>query len=305
MFDFLSRADHHLLDSTMISLVLVLSVAFNFTAGLFSLAPVGFMAIGAYVSALTATEWGLAVPLAIALGTLAAATVAALFAAPVLSLKGIYLALGSLALGQIVVVIIGNLDVTGGTLGYRGIPREVISEHILVVLVVLMVLAQLLHRSYAGRAMRAIRLDERTAAGHGVNVRRYRGATFVVSAAVAALAGALEAHWSGSIAPSQYNFSLLVMVFTYALVGGVGHWAGPVLTAVVVTIAREQLGFAGSDWEEILYGVLLVVTMIVAPKGLSDRELWHSFAGWIRRRAGRGTVEQPSAPTPPSTLVGS
>ncbi|MER7000931.1 branched-chain amino acid ABC transporter permease [Streptomyces sp. NPDC000410] len=211
-----------LLDTLLIEILLVLSVAVLFQCGPFSMATPGFTAVGAYTSALLTTEQGWPVHVAVATAALAAAALSAVFGLPVLRLRGSYLALGSLALGQVVVLGISNASFTGGLFGVSGIPAGLGSEMLVVLLVGVCLLLQLVHRSYTGRATRAVRLDERTAQGLGVHVFRLRLAVFVASGALAGLAGALEAHRTGVISPDQYGFPLLVAVFTYALVGGTG-----------------------------------------------------------------------------------
>ncbi len=140
-----------------------------------------------------------------------------------------------------------------------------------------------------------MRLDERTAEGLGINVFRVRFVSFTVAAALAGLAGALEAHRTSVISPDQYGFATLVIVFTYVLVGGNGHWAGPVLVTWGLTIMRDMLEFAGSNWEDIIYGVLLVLVLLVAPNGLSDRSLYRG----IRRRLRERNRPAPEIDEPP------
>ena len=108
--------------------------------------------------------------------------------------------------------------------------------------------------------------------------------SFTTAAALAGLAGALEAHRTSVISPDQYGFATLVIVFTYVLVGGNGHWAGPVLVTWGLTIMRDMLEFAGSNWEDIIYGVLLVLVLLVAPNGLSDRSLYRGIRRRLRER---------------------
>src|SRR5690606_25652808 len=135
-----------------------------------------------------------------------------------------YLALGSVALAESIIILIENLAVTNRTLGFYGIPIEVDTTHLVAILAVVFLLLQLDVRSHFGRAVQAVRVDERTAAGLGINVWRVRVGAFVASAALAGLAGALEAHRTSVISPSQYGFGLLLPLFTYALIGGNQHW---------------------------------------------------------------------------------
>ncbi len=270
MFDFLSPLQQFTLDTTLITTLLVISVHITFRAGLFSLAPLGFAAIGSYTTAVLVTKKDWPVLGGIAAGVVFAAALAAVFAIPVLRLRGIYFALGTVALAQATIVFISNFDITNTTLGISGIPNDIETWHLIVILLVVFTFLQLEHRSRFGRALAAVRLDERTASGLGINVKWLRFTTFVASAGLAGLAGALEAHRTTVISPEQYAFGLLIPLFTYALVGGHGHWLGPVLTAWALTALRNYMDFSNSKWEDLIYGTLLVVVMLLAPSGLTD-----------------------------------
>ncbi|MEU3163857.1 branched-chain amino acid ABC transporter permease [Streptosporangium sp. NPDC006930] len=291
MFEWLEPLQLFRLDTALILTLLVISVHITFRVGIMSLAPMGFAAVGGYTAALIATKSELPFAIGLLVATVLAGMIGALFAPPVLRLRGIYMALGSLALAQAIVVLIRINDYTNGPNGIAGIPIEVKTEYLVVALLVAFVLLELSHRSHFGRAAKAVRLDERTAEGMGVNVFRVRFVSFTAAAAVAGCAGALEAHRTTVISPDQYGFATLVIVFTYVLVGGNGHWAGPILVTWGLTILRDSLHFAGSNWEDVIYGVLLVVILLVAPNGLSDRSLYRGL-----RRRWRGRRDQP-APT--------
>lgn len=274
MFDWLSSYHQFLVDVTLIDILLVLSVVILFQCGLFSMATAGFAAIGGYTSGLLVTDAGWPTALGVPMAAVAGAVLATLFGLPVLRLRGIYLALGSLALSQVIVLGIANVDFTNGVFGISNIPQDVGTEVLLPIVVGVLILLEIVHRSHIGRAMHAIRLDERTASGLGVNVFVYRTGVFAASGALAGLAGALEAHRTTVISPDQYNFNMLVVIFTYALVGGVGHWIGGVIATIGFRLVEQNLSFVGSDWEHFIYGGILVVTMILAPGGLASRETW-------------------------------
>jgi len=285
VFDWLSAYHRFIVDTTLIDILLVLSVTILFQCGLFSMATAGFAAIGAYTSALLVKNAGWPTPFGIVAAVAAGMALAAIFGLPVLRLRGIYLALGSLALAQVIVLAIANVDFTNGVFGISGIPRNVTTEWLVGIVAVVFVLLELVHRSHIGRAMQAIRLDERTAAGLGINVFAYRTTVFAVSGGLAGLAGALEAHRTSVISPDQYNFALLVVVFTYALVGGVEHWAGAVVATIGFRIIDQNLHVAGSDWEHFIYGAILVVTMVLVPGGLASRATWRSLRRLLHRAA--------------------
>jgi len=286
VFDWLSAYHRFLVDITLIDILLVLSVVILFQCGMFSMATAGFAAIGAYTTALAVTDAGWPAPVGIGAAVGAGAALAAVFGLPVLRLRGIYLALGSLALAQVVVLAIANVEFTNGVFGISGIPDVVGTEWLLAIVVAVLAGLELIHRSHFGRAMRAIRLDERTAAGLGINVFAYRLTVFAISGGLAALAGALEAHRTTVISPDQYGFGLLVIVFTYALVGGVEHWLGAVCATIAFRVIDQNLHIVGSDWESFVYGAILVATMVLAPNGIASRSTWRAARRRLRRRAG-------------------
>lgn len=300
MFDWLEPLQQFRLDTALILTLLVVSVHVTFRVGIMSLAPMGFAAVGGYTAALIATETELPFVAGLAAATLLAGLIAAVFAPPVLRLRGIYMALGSLALAQAIVVLIRVSDFTNGPNGIAGIPVEVRTEYLIAALVVTLVVLELGHRSHFGRAAKAVRLDERTAEGLGINVFRVRFVSFTAAGAIAGLAGALEAHRTMVISPDQYGFATLVIVFTYVLVGGNGHWAGPVLVTWALTALRDLMQVAGSHWEDVIYGVLLIVVLLVAPNGLSDRSLYRGLRRLLRRTGERPrpTHEEPAEKVP-------
>lgn len=290
MFSFLG-ADEFVLEVILVQAILVLSLYVVFQAGLLSLASVGFMAVGAYTTTILVTKAGMPPLAGIALGAVAGGIFAAVFGIPVLRLGGIYLALGSLALAQAIVIGIANFGFTNGARGFVGIPLVVTTEELVGVIVVCAILLQLVHRSHIGRAIRAIRLDERTAEGLGIDTRRYKRVAFVVSGVLAGLSGALEAHLTGVISPDQYSFQLLTVALTYMIIGGSVHWAGPLLATLILGELREQLGVAGTSLENIVFGALLVIVMLLAPNGLSDRVLYRRLLRRIRRRGAAEPVD--------------
>lgn len=282
MFDFFGSYQFTV-DVILIQVLLVMSFYVVFQCGLLSLASVGFMAVGAYTSTILVMEndWPVAGGVVAAMAV--AGVVALAFGVPVLRLHGIYLALGSLALAQATVIGIANFDFTNGARGFAGIPAAVNTDHLVIAVVVVAVLFNLLHRSHFGRALRSIRLDERTAEGLGVAVLRYKSVAFALSGVLAGLAGALEAHRTRVISPDQYGFELLVVILTFAIVGGSGHWVGPILATIAISVFLEYVGTAGTTWEHLVFGSLLIAIMLIAPNGLSDRALYRPLLRRLRR----------------------
>jgi branched-chain amino acid transport system permease protein len=291
VFSFLTPLQLFTLDTTLILTLLVVSVHMTFRAGLFSMATMGFAAVGGYGTAVLVTKYEWPTLFGVIAGVVMSATLAALFAAPVLRLRGTYFALGTVALAQAIVIGIANLDVTNTTLGISGIPRVVKTWHLLVILGVVFAFLQLESRSRFGRALSAVRLDERTANGLGINVRMLRFTTFVAAAGLAGLAGALE--------------GFLIPLLTYALVGGNGHWAGPVLTCWVLTALRRWVAFDDPHWEDFLYGTLLIGVMLLAPAGFTDPKILRKLGAGRRQKRLLAQQEQAVTATssPPLTAT--
>jgi branched-chain amino acid transport system permease protein len=264
----------YLVDTVFIDTLLALSLYVAFNAGLLSLASVGFMAVGAYVSSLLDLNFNVPSAISVSLGACLAAVLAGVFGFGVLRLRGIYLALGSLALAQAIVMLIANVDYTGGTQGLIGIPISTQTWQLICLLVAVCGILQLLGTSRHGRALRAIRLDERTALGLGVNVFRYRLGAFTLSGGLAGLAGGLEAHLSGVISPDQYGLTLLVAVLTFAVVGGPGHWGGTVLAAFALRALQEVINSTTPVWELAFFGLVLIFCMLAMPNGISGLHRW-------------------------------
>lgn len=271
MFNWLGSYNQFVGGSLLINVLLVLSLFVVFQCGVLSLASVGFAADGAYTAALLNMKADWPPALSIAAGALATGLLALVFGRLILHLRGIYLALGSFALGQVCVLVIANIGFTGGNEGIIGIPTDITFTTVVVVAVVVCALLEILHRTRTGRALRAMRLDDRVAAGVGVNTPAYRAWAFAASGVIAGLAGALDAFRTVTISPGQYDFTLLVQILAMAMIGGAYHWSGGVVAALVIGIIQQDLGQVAPLVQGLLYGGLLVVVMMLLPEGIVDR----------------------------------
>jgi branched-chain amino acid transport system permease protein len=259
----------------LINMILAISIYFTLYSGMLSLANAGFMAIGAYLSAVLTIRTGLPLPLGLACGGLAAAAVAFLLGLPVLRLRGIYLAIATIGFGEIVRIFAINFDkfsglqLLGGAEGLAGVPKLTTPAALLVTLLVLVYLLIRLPRSRTGRALAAIRQDENVAASMGVDVFRYKMLAFVLGAFVAGLAGGFDAHLTRFVDPNSYGFDAAVNILAYAILGGTAHWAGPLLGAAILTVLPESLRFL-QDYRGIVNGLIIVVVILYLPRGLVD-----------------------------------
>lgn len=261
---------NHAIVTALINAVTALSIYFSLRAGIFNLSAIGFMAIGAYTAGVFSTRFGLPSPVGIAAGVVLALGLGAILVYPVLKLRGHYLAIATLSFAAIVQAMAMNLDgLTNGPSGLLGVPVTVRAWHVVIVLAILLYIAWTLQRSCTGRAWDAIRTDVSAARAMGIDVEIYRLKAFLISTAVAALAGGLWAHVNRVVVPFEFGFIQLTMALVNTLLGGISTPFGPVLGALLVTTMPDWLaGFA--DYREMIIGALLVVVVVYLPNGLID-----------------------------------
>ena len=207
---------------------------------------------------------------ALTAGALLPALVALVIGRPTLRLSGVYLAMATLAFGEVVRILILNAEeLTGGALGLNGIPQLTgWFDVALAVGLTLYVLLRLAH-SRIGRTMTAIRQDEVATELMGVNVRAYKLFVFVLGAALAGLAGALNAHFTFFISPNEYGFERGVEILAMGVLGGTGSPWGAVIGGLLITLLPELLRGLG-HYRPLINGVILIVIILYSPKGLWD-----------------------------------
>jgi branched-chain amino acid transport system permease protein len=250
-----------------VNALLALSVWVTLYAGQLTLASAAFMAIGAYVSALLGRHLGTPFPLALLIGALSSAALAAPLGLTVFRLRGVYLAIATLAFGEVVRVVLLATPVTGKGQGLNGIPPKTELWHIYVTLAVVAYVLWRVQGSTIGRAWAAIREDELAAASQGIAVRRSKLTAFVIGALVAGWAGGLSAHVTFSIDPNDFAFTKAVQILVFAVVGGVPSVLGPVFGAALLTSLPELLRPL-KDARDIFQGLLLLGVIVYLPRGL-------------------------------------
>ncbi len=261
--------------------------------GLYSLGHAGFMAVGAYCVAWL--EMRLHVPFALALlaGSVAAALLSLVIGYPALRsrLRGDYFAVVTLGFGEVVRLLLNNTPALGGAIGLPDVPVRTSGWLALAAVVLAFGLAQAFTRSQWGRNCIACRLDPLAARTLGVDVLRTQLTALAVSAFYAGAAGALLAGYMGYLSPAMFTLARSSELLAAVILGGVQSLAGPLLAALLLTAVPELLRFAAS-WRLVLYGALLVATMLWRPQGLlgyyelpvpSLPLLW-------RRRRGKGEL---------------
>ena len=267
--------------------------------GQVSLGHAAFFAIGAYTAAVLAERWHWPSVLCLVGAALVSAAVGYLLGLPCLRLSGLYLAMATLGFTLIVQEMLLQLSViTHGSEGMKVQPASFLglTFHtdyrkyylLFVVTVAMLLFARNLVKGRAGRAFLAIRDNERAAAAMGVNIARYKTIAFAISALYTGLAGALSAFIVGFLDPQEFSFFLSIQFITIIILGGLASLLGSVLGACFLIFLPELL--AGLDvWQALVYGLIMVVTILFMPFGLS---------GAIRRYAYRwlGIGAEPMVP---------
>lgn len=247
--------------------LLALSIWLTLACGLLSMANAAFMGIGAYVSALLSLKAGWPFAAVLAASAAAPAMVALVIGIPTLRLSGVYLAMATLAFGEVVRITVLNLDITGGPEGLNGIPQSTQGWHIVAILGFAVYGLARMQRSRVGRAFESIREDEVAASLMGIDVARYKLFAFVLGAAMAGVAGGLNAHFTFFISPREYGFENAVDILTMAVLGGTGSLIGPMLGAAILTLLPELLRFL-HDFRGVFNGIVLVLVVLFLPKGI-------------------------------------
>jgi len=247
--------------------LLALSMYVVLAVGQLSLGQAAFMGLGAYSSAIMTLKLGLPFLVVLPASCIAPALFALAIGVPTLRLSGVYLAIATIGLGEVLRALYINVDWLGGALGLSGIPERAEFWMIYGLLGAALLVLWLVGRSGIGRAMEAIREDETAAQVMGINLARYRLGALLTSAVLAGLAGALGAHSSSFIGPNEYGFEPAVTILSYALLGGIGTPLGPVVGAWILTLLPELLRGV-SDLRLVFNGLIIVLAVLFLPAGL-------------------------------------
>ncbi|WP_075980229.1 branched-chain amino acid ABC transporter permease [Bacillus massilinigeriensis] len=292
----------------LINIILGVSIYITLSTGQLSLAGAGFMGIGAYTSALLTIHFDLPIYVGILAGALLSGIIGIIVGIPTLRLQGVYLAIVTLGLGEVIRVLFINWEpLTKGSVGLSGIPhlgREILklvkemgfnptdfglqnNQFIFLTIFVLLLLITIIviwffrrqNRSRVGRAFSAIKLDEQAAEAMGINITYFKVLAFAQGALLAGFAGALFAHMLGYISPADFSYHRAVDILIFAVFGGSEVIWGPVLGAFFLTLMPEVLRFI-SEYRYMIYGAMIIILMAVRPQGLIDVYLLH----WLKRK---------------------
>lgn len=265
-----------------IGINIILASSLNIINGLtgqFSLGHAGFMAIGAYTSAVITSaarvspgsaEGYLIFAGALVAGGIVASFFGLLVGIPSLRLKGDYLAITTLGLGEIIRVIIQNLNFLGAARGFSGIAKLTNFFWVYGIVAALIFMVSSMICTTYGKGFLAVRDDEIAAEAIGINTTYYKVVAFITGSFFAGIAGGLYAHFVTYINPSQFGFLKSFEIVVMVVVGGMGNIVGVILSAAILTILPEALR-AIAQYRMVIYALLLVVIMISRPQGLFGR----------------------------------
>jgi branched-chain amino acid transport system permease protein len=303
-----------LIVSMLFNALLALSMYLPLMAGQLSLASAGFYALGGYIAAVISTQVfpsadGM-VPISLVLlemvvAALICGVLALLVGVTALRLRGIYLALATIAFVEVMRILSLNLDITGGAIGIFAIPQPFPTkiDYLWIaapMLPLCIVFFLRLERIRVGRAFIAIREDELAAAAMGINTTHYKVLAFVVGGILAGVVGAVSAHFLNTWNARQGTFDASVLYLAFVVIGGSRTFVGPIVGALLLTALPEVLRGAADvgglplwleqflrDGRLIIYGLLIAFSTIFFPQGLVTPALWR------RERVAKQAAESP------------
>jgi branched-chain amino acid transport system permease protein len=272
---------------TLAGINIILAVSLNLISGFtgqFSIGHAGFMAIGAYGTGWMAVtlgpriqsalsflpvdaQQGVVVLVGLAFGAFLAAIGGLLVGVPSLRLRGDYLAIVTLGFGEIIRVVILNIDAIGGARGYTGIPNLAGFGWVFFVVIMTVIAVHNLVGSSFGRTLIAVREDEIAAEAMGVNVTRAKVAAFVASSTIAGVAGGLFAYYNMYLHTNSFTFIKSIEFIIMVVIGGLGSTLGAVVGAAIYTILIEVLRVS-AQYRMVAFSLMLILIMIFRPQGL-------------------------------------
>lgn len=291
----------------------ILAVSLNLVNGFtgqFSMGHAGFMSVGGYTSAFITgliaekhPEWlasGFSQTLvfiaALWMGGLVASFAGVLVGLPSLRLKGDYLAIVTLGFGEIIRVVILNIDAIGGARGMPNIPALSSFGWVYSTVVLVLFVVWRLLRSSHGREFTAVREDEIAAEAMGVNTTRAKVRAFVLGAFFAGVAGGLFGHYLRYLNPQTFDFNRSFEIIIMVVLGGMGSLSGSVVAAIFLTVIREALRplqeITKLDFRMVIYSLMLIVLMLTRPNGIFGTREFFDFLPekWRKKISGKGVL---------------
>lgn len=276
--DMLSRQSSSLLVPICVNIMLAVSL--NLIIGFLgelTLGHAGFMSIGAYVGSIFTIYVDMPMYVEFILAIIIGGAVAAIFGfiigVPVLRLRGDYLAIVTLAFGEIIKSIINVIKVTNGAMGLNDIPLYSTYKNftfVYVLMIIIIILIIRLVNSRHGRAIRSIRDNSIAAESVGIPVSKFKIMAFVISAFFAGVSGVIYAHNFGIIKPTTFDYNKSIEILVIVVLGGMGNIGGSIIAAVILTLLPEMLRGA-DNLRMLIYAIVLIAMMLFNGSGAKEK----------------------------------
>jgi len=235
------------------------------------------MGIGAYTSSVLTTKVGLPFLPALIAGGITSGIMGIIVGFPALRIKGIYLLLMTLGFGETVRIFFLNFEYTGGAYGLGGIKQETNICNLYIFIFLLVIFFLKITRSQIGRTFEAIREDEGAAEGMGINLTRNKIFAFAMGASIAGIGGGFYAHYAQFIDSGSFGIPQALEIMIFSIFGGIETFWGSIFGASILTILPEWLRPL-KEWRLFFYGFILLLMMILRPRGIIDKHLVGSLA---------------------------
>jgi branched-chain amino acid transport system permease protein len=293
----------HVFALVLTNVILAASLRPSLTCGQLNIGHSAFMCVGAYASALLAKHLAVPFELSLLAGALLAALVGLAVGYPALRLRGVYFAMVTVAFVEVIRLVAAIwVPLTRGNSGLSGIPKPNLlgmtlatkaSQYYLVVglTVVILFLLWKLERSRLGLTWKSIGMADHLAQSLGVNIAAYKLIAFTIGCFFAGVAGAFYAHFIRFLFPPEFGFLVATNILVYNFVGGRGHFAGPVVGAVFLSLLSEP--FRGSAYETIFFSIAMLATILFLPGGIITLPV--RLASLRHGRAASAAVPSPAA----------
>ncbi|HWR41148.1 MAG TPA: branched-chain amino acid ABC transporter permease [Patescibacteria group bacterium] len=264
------------LNIVLVGINIILAVSLNLINGFtgqFSIGHAGFMAVGAYMSAVVTMKFQQPFLVGILAGAAGAGFLGFVIGLPTLRLRGDYLAIATLGLGEIIRIFILNIPYVGGASGFMGISRYTTFTWIFFATLITVFVIKNFIDSTHGRACISIRENEIAAEAMGIDTTKYKVMAFTIGAAFAGVAGGLFSHYFYIAHPASFTFMKSFDILTMVVLGGLGSITGSITAAVLLTFISAWLA-SYPEWRMVIYSLLLIVLMLYRPQGLfGNKEL--------------------------------
>jgi branched-chain amino acid transport system permease protein len=274
---------------TLMIINIILAVSLHLVIGItgqFSIGHAGFLAVGAYVSAIITMKFELPFVLAIIIGGIVAALAGLLVGIPTLRLRGDYLAIATLGFGEIIRIVFLNIEYVGGAAGMMVSNMTTWTSAFVCLVITILVISNFTNSRH-GRACIAIRENEIAADAMGINTTFYKVAAFAIGSFFAGIAGGLFSHNFYIIQPTNFGFLKSFDILIFVVLGGLGSLSGSVISAILLTVISTYLQ-QYPETRMIIYSIVLVVVMLYRPQGLMGTREITDFFG--KKKSAKGGI---------------